>query len=417
MQQHVERLGVDLHEGFLFGDHAFVDKVAGYLDGGSGGTLAVTGLEHVQLIVLDGELHILHISVVILENIADLLELGKGSRELVLHLVDRHRSTDTCNDVLALCIGQELAHEALFTGSGVTGKRNTGAAVVAHITERHHLDVNSSTPGVGDIVVHTVDICAGVVPGTEHGLDSLEQLLLGIVGEVLAELVLILGLELISQLLKVVGIQLDVKCDALFFLHLVDELLEILLADFHNDVGEHLYESAVAVPSPAGVVGLLCDNVYHVFIKTEVENGVHHAGHGSAGTGTYRNEQGVVQVTELLAGDLLHFFDVLHDFGHDIGVDLTAVLIVFGAGLGGNGKALRNRKTYIGHFGEVGALAAEDLAHFCVTFGKKVAVFFGHLVNTSVYNIIVDNFMSRRSRPCFRVRLKVYYSILFSKLP
>ena len=36
------------------------------------GALAVTGLEHIQLAVFHGELHVLHIPVVILQRVADL---------------------------------------------------------------------------------------------------------------------------------------------------------------------------------------------------------------------------------------------------------------------------------------------------------------------------------------------------------
>ena len=58
----------------------------------------------------------------------------------------------------------------------------------------------------------------------------------GVGREVLAELLLVLGLELLGQLLEIGGGELDVELDALLLLHLVDELLEILLADFHDDV-------------------------------------------------------------------------------------------------------------------------------------------------------------------------------------
>ena len=64
-------------------------------------------------------------------------------------------------------------------------------------------------------------------------------------------------------------------------------------------------------------------------------DGVHHAGHGGAGAGTDGDQQGVLVIAELLAGDLLHLLNIFHDLGHDLVVDLTAILIVLGAGLGG----------------------------------------------------------------------------------
>ena len=86
MEQHVERLSVDLHESFFLADHTFVDEVAGNLYSGGSGTLAVTGLEHIELFILDGELHILHIAVVIFESIANADELVVNLREDFLHL-------------------------------------------------------------------------------------------------------------------------------------------------------------------------------------------------------------------------------------------------------------------------------------------------------------------------------------------
>ena len=91
-------------------------------------------------------------------------------------------------------------------------------------------------------------------------------------------------------------------------------------------------------------------------------------------------------VAELLAGDLLHLLDVLHDLGHDLVVNLLAVLVVLGAGLGGDGEALGNRQTDVGHLGQIGALAAQQLTHGCVALGEQIAEFFTHntLQNTSI---------------------------------
>ena len=378
VKEHVERLRVDLHERFLLGDHALVDEVACDLDGGSSRALAVTRLEHIELLVLDGELHILHVAVMIFEDLADFLELLVDLGEDFRHLGDGHRRADACNDVFALCVGEELAHEALLARSGVTREGNARTAVVAHVAERHHLDVDGGTPAVRDVVVHTVDVRTGVVPRTEDCLDRFEELLLGIGGEVLAELVLVLGLELVGKLFEVVCRELDVLRDALLFLHLVDELFEVLLADFHNDVGEHLDESSVAVPSPAGVVGLLRDGLDDLFVEAEVEDGIHHAGHGSACARTDGDEERVLLIAELLAADLLHLVDVLHDLSLDLGIDLTAVLIVLRACFGGDGEALRHGKTDVGHLCKVCALAAEQVSHRCVTFGKKITILFCH---------------------------------------
>ena len=342
VKEHVERLGVDLHKRILFGNHAFVDKVAGDLDSRRRGTLTVSGLQHIEFTVLDGEFHILHIAVVIFENGANFLELFIYVGENFRHLCDRHRRSYARNDVFALSVGKELTHETFFAGSGVTGKRDARAAVVAHVTESHHLYVYSGTPTVRNVVVHTVDVRSGVVPTSEYGFDSLEKLNLRVGGEVAAELFLIFGFELVGKGFKVVGVKFYVERNALLFLHLVDEFFKVLLADFHNDVREHLNESSVAVPSPSGVAGLLRQYLYDLFVKTEVKNGIHHAGHRRSGAGTYGYEKGVFEIAEFLAGDFLHLLDVFHNFRLNIGVDLSAVFIILRAGLGRDGETLRN---------------------------------------------------------------------------
>ena len=383
VKQHVEGLRVDLHQRFLLGDHALVDEVASDLDRGGSGALAVTRLEHVEFLVLDGELHVLHVAVVIFKDLADFLELLVNLGENARHLSDGHGRAHACNDVFALRVGQELAHKALFARGGIARERNARAAVVAHVAERHHLHVDRGTPAVGDVVVHTVDVRAGVVPRTEDRLDRLKELLLGIGREVLAELLFVLRLELVGEFLEVLRRQLDVLRDALLFLHLVDELFKVLLADFHDDVGEHLNESSVAVICPAGIAGLLCQRLHDFLIETEVEDRVHHAGHGSACTRTHGDEQRVLLVAELLAADLFHLVDVLHDLRLDRGIDLPSVLIVLRAGLRRDREALGDGKSDVRHLRKVGALAAEKLAHLRITFGKKVTILFSHEYHSS----------------------------------
>ena len=57
------------------GDQAFLDHVDGDLEGGGGEALAGAALEHVELLVLDGELEVLHLLEVLLERLADLAKL------------------------------------------------------------------------------------------------------------------------------------------------------------------------------------------------------------------------------------------------------------------------------------------------------------------------------------------------------
>ncbi len=198
--------------------------------------------------------------------------------------------------------------------------------------------------------------------------------------ELAAQLGLVLSLELVCQLLQIVGVQLDILGNALLCLHLIDELFKILLTDFHNYVGVHLDKAAIAVISPTCIAGLLRHNLYNFLIQTQIQNGIHHTGHGSSCAGAHGNEQGILLIAELLADDLLHLLNVVHDLRHDLVIDLTAILIVLGAGLGRNGEALGYRETDVGHLGQIGTFASEQLTHVSVTLGKEIDILLCHNV-------------------------------------
>ena len=381
VQERIEALRVDHGDSLFLGNHTLVNEIAGDLHRGGSRALTVAGLEHVEFLVLNGELHVLHVAVMVFEFSADIGKLLVCLRHDLGQLVDGLRGTDAGNDVFALRVHQELAEQLLFAGRGVTGKRDACAGGIAGIAEDHGLDVDSSAPVGGNIVHAAVVDRAGVVPGAENGLDGAHQLHLRILREFLAQLVLVFSLELLSQFLEIIGVEFGVELHALLFLHLVDQLLKILLADLHDDIGIHLDEAAIGVICEAGIVGLLGEGDDDLVVQAKVQNGVHHAGHGSACAGTDGDKQRVVQITELLASHFLEFFDVLHDLGLDLGVDLVVVLIVLRAGFGRDGEALRDRHAEVGHFSQVCALAAEQLAHFAVAFGEKIDVLVRHLVN------------------------------------
>ena len=76
VEELVELLGFAAHDGGLLVDHAFVEQVDGDFHHSGAGALAVTCLEEPQFALLHGELHILHIMVVVLQFVLDAVELG-----------------------------------------------------------------------------------------------------------------------------------------------------------------------------------------------------------------------------------------------------------------------------------------------------------------------------------------------------
>ena len=379
VEQHIESLCIDLKKCFFLVDHAFVDKVASDADCSRCGTLTVSCLKHEEFALFNCEFHILHVFVVIFQSLANVLELFINVRENFCHLGDRHRGANACDDVFALCVHKELAHEAFFAGCGVTSECNACAAIVAHVAERHHLHVDCGTPAVRDIVVHTVNVCARVVPAAENCFDCLEELFLRIGREVLTELSLVLCFELFCEFVEIVCAELDVLSDAAIFFHLVDEFFKVFLADFHNDVGEHLDETSVAVPSPSGIAGFLCEHVHDLLVETEIENGVHHARHRRSCARADGYEKRIFCIAEFLAGDCFEFLNIIHDFGFDGIVDVSAVFIVLSARFRRDGESLRNGKTDVGHFCEVCTFATEKLTHLRIALCEQINIFLLHL--------------------------------------
>ena len=137
VEQCVEVSRIDHSNCFFFCSHTFVNEIACDLQSSLSCSLSVSCLEHEEFAVFYSKFHILHVSVVIFKSLAYILELFKSSRELFSHLSDRHRCTNAGNNVFALCVCKEFAHELLFACSRITCKRNACTAVVAHVTESH----------------------------------------------------------------------------------------------------------------------------------------------------------------------------------------------------------------------------------------------------------------------------------------
>ncbi len=383
MQQLVELGGLDPQHPFLVVDQPVLDHVDGNLYRRVGGAFAVTGLQHVELALFDGELDILHILVMLLKDVADLCQLGIAVGEHIFHrrqvaglmlgLVDRLRGADAGDDVLALGVDQVLAVEVVLAGGGVAGEGDAGGAVVAHVAVDHGLNIDGGTPLGGDIVELAVGDGAGVHPRAEDRADGAPELLLGILGEIATKFFLDLLLELHDQILEIVGGQFGIELHAAGFFFLLKEMFEDVAVHFHDDVRIHLDEAAVGVVGEAGIAALLDDPLHGLVVEAEVEDGVHHAGHGGASAGAHRHQQRVLAIAELLAHQGLDLLELLLDLPLELRRVLPVVLVELGADLGGDGESRRDRQADGGHFRQVGTLAAQQVFHVALALGFPVA--------------------------------------------
>ena len=145
----------------------------------------------------------------------------------------------------------------------------------------------------------------------------------------------------------------------------------MLEAEHHIRI--HGDEAAIAVIGEAAVAGQFGERFDGLVVEAEIEHGVHHARHRGAAAGTHRHQQRILGIAERLAGQLADMVERLLDLrlqfrriGFVVGVEISA-------DRGRDGEARRHRQAEIGHLGEVGALAAEQIAQARFALGLAVA--------------------------------------------
>ena len=286
---------------------------------------------------------------------------------------DRFGGPDARDHVLALGVDQVVAEELVLAGVRVAGERHAGARVVPGVAEHHGLDVDRGPLQPGDPLDPPVLDRLVAHPAIEDGRDGLPELVLGILGERLADVLLIDRLVASDQLLEVIGAEVGVEGDAALVLERMEFVLEVLVVDAHGRRAEHVDEPSIAVVSEAGIVRLLGQPLDRGVGQAEVEDRVHHAGHGERGPGPDAHQQRVRRVAELLADGFLHAHQGGLDLGLDLIGELSVALVVIRTDLGGDGESGRDRDADHAHFGEVGPLAAEQFLHLGTTLSRTAA--------------------------------------------
>jgi len=363
-------------------------------DAGQAGALGVAGLQHPQRALLDREFHVLGILVVLLQLLHDGHELGVGllpdGAFLLGHLVNVLRRADAGYDVFALRVDQVLAHRGLVAGGAVACEGHARAGLVAHVAVNHRADVDGRPEQARHLVDLAVFLRAIAVPAAKHRVNAGKELLEGILREGLFHLLHVDLLIDLAQFLELFGRQVGVFLRAVLLLQFGHCDFEVVVRQAgrrsHDHVAEHVDEAAVAVPACARVAGALDEAQHRLVVQAEIENGIHHARHGNRGARTHRHQQGVLGIAQLL----LHLGFELLELGlellqHPLGI-FAFVRGVIGARFGRDREARRHRQARVRHFGEVGALAAEDRLHRGIAFGVlfpetiKIDIFFlGHV--------------------------------------
>ena len=299
----------------------------------------------------------------ILQAGRDLDELLIAFRKILLQTGDRLRGTDTGNHVLALGIDQIFAVNALRAGGRISCKGDAGAGGIAHVSEYHGLYVDGGSPVAGDVIHPAVHDGALVVPGTEYGLDRFHELYPGILREVSSHPVLIDALKALNNLFQVVGSKVRVKTRSLCFLDLVKHSFKKRFGNFHYHIREHLDESAVGIIGKSGIPRLPGKALHGNIGKSQVQDRIHHSGHGRSRAGTDGNQKRILRVAEGLSLLPLQLGERGKDLSLNFFRNLFSIVVVVRTGFRRYGKALRNGKAKIGHLRQIGALSAQKSAH------------------------------------------------------
>src|SRR6266478_702131 len=205
------------------------------------------------------------------------------------------------------------------------------------------------------------------------GADRAPELAQGILGKRFAQLLFHLGLVSLDQLLPILRPQFGVEADAAIFLVEFQQFLEMMMVDAQHYMAVHLDEAAIAVIGEAGIAGAFGKPCCRLVVEAEIENGIHHAGHGDPGSRAHRNEQRIVGIAEFAPNLRLDRAERRFYVAFKSGRIGLGVLIEIGADLGGNGEPGRHRQAEIGHLRQIGALAPEQVFHFRPPVGFALA--------------------------------------------
>ena len=169
------------------------------------------------------------------------------------------------------------------------------------------------------------------------------------------------GLVARNQRLPVVGRHVGVEGIAAPILVGVERLLEMMMLDSEHHVRIHGDEAAIAVIGEPLIARALGKRLDGDVVEPEIEHGVHHAGHRRAGAGAHGDQERILRIAEGAAGKAADLIERPVDLRFQLRRIGLAVIVIIGAELGGDREPGRNRQPEIGHFREVGPLAAEQV--------------------------------------------------------
>src|SRR5690606_7688409 len=178
--------------------------------------------------------------------------------------------------------------------------------------------------------------------------------------EGLAELLLDHLLVEIDHVLPFDGGKVGIVFVAVAGLLVLEDFLEDLVVETHDDIGIHLDEAPVTVPGKARITCVVAERLHRFVVEAEIEDRIHHARHGGARAGPDRQEERLVAAAEAAAGLRLHRRNAVENLFLQAVRQRTVIIEIPEAGIGDDGEARRNRQSEARHLGEIRPLAPQQ---------------------------------------------------------
>ena len=170
------------------------------------------------------------------------------------------------------------------------------------------------------------------------------------------------------------------------------------MIDAEHHVAVHFDEAPVAVVSEALVARAAREAFDRDVVEAEVEDRVHHAGHGDGGARAHREQQRVRGIAEGGAGRAARGGDGFANVGFEALGQSFAVGEEVAAYARGDREAGGDGEAQAGHFGKIGTLPAEFIGETRVT----IRMFGAEPIDPSWHRAAVsaDVTLTRTRAPC-----------------
>ena len=287
------------------------------------------------------------------------------------HFVLQHThwvsDANTRHHIFPLGVDEEIPFNLFVACRGVAGHGHPRGGVVAHVAKDHCLDVHGRAQIMGDAGRVAVINGPFAVPRLKHSFGGQPQLLIRVGGEIHVGVGAENLLKAFRDQLPIVSRKLRIALHTCPFAFGGNDRLKYFVGHVHHHTAKHLHQAAIEVVHEAGIPCQGNHPFHHLIVQADVENGVHHAGHGEFGPRAARNQQRIAWVAKLFACRFLHR---LHSFEfvfpHASG-EFFARLEVGVASGRGHGESGRHGHAKAGHVGQIGSLAAQQGADFVPT--------------------------------------------------